>query len=234
MKTIFASLSLALVACGGSPLDAGSGDSAGSGTQTLTVEGSAIAHPNVANSGTPTDFTTDFSIHVQLGQTNVTTGTVTLTSKYSTVNLTLNNNNRWEGAANGYDEVYQLDVTSGPDTIAGVRVDGPDIHTISAPTAGASIDSSIVNMLTWNREITADTVRLRVTDGGNDLTIADSGTFSIPATTFRAERDKTRAATIQLTRSNQISPAGAAAGSTFSVGIEQELDVVVQACTICP
>ena len=238
MKTLVASLGLLAIACTHNPYEPGAGDSGGSGTQTLVVNGSAIAHPNIPNSGHPGDYATEINLRVSLNNTPVTTGTVTISSSSTRLNLTFNgtanNGGRWEGTVNGYDEVYQLDVTSGPDSISGVRVDGPDIHTISAPTAGASVDASAINMLTWNRAAMADNAQLRVSDGGDGLTIADSGSFAIPALTFKASKDSTRQATIQLTRTNQIVPTGAAGGSTFSVGVQQELDVILLACATCP
>ena len=236
MKTVLASFALLFAACAHAPLDPGAGDNAGGGSKTLTVQGSAIAHPNVPDAAHPSDFTTEFEIRISLGQTQVTTGTVTLTSSGAKTDLTFNTNGngRWQGTANGYDEVYQLDVTSGPDTISAVRVDGPGIHTISGPAEGASIDASMPNMLTWLRDAAAETAQLRIRDGGDGLTIADSGSFSIPALTFQASHDQTRNTTIQLTRTNQITPAGAVAGSSFSVGVENEIDVVLLACPTCP
>src|SRR4051812_9114374 len=119
MKSIFALVSLSLVACTSSPLEPGSGDSPGSGTQTLLVNGDASARARITNAQQPSDFDTDFSVRISLAGMAVTTGTVTITSLGATTNLTYTpmagQLGRWEGTAAGYSEVYQLDVVSGAD-----------------------------------------------------------------------------------------------------------------------
>ncbi len=237
MRAIFASFATMVVACSSNPYDPGAGSTAGGGTKTLSVEGSATAHPNVPNAAQASEFTTDFSVGIMLNNVPITTGTVTMTSASGKVELTSNMQNagRWEGSGNGYDEVYQLDVVSGPDKVTGVRVDGPGIHKITAPTDGASVDSTMPNMLTWERDVAAQAADLRLNgDGGGgggngDLTVDDTGSFMIPANTFVASKDQSRPATVRLTRSNQIAPAGATAGSQLTVGVENEIDVVVLA-----
>jgi len=235
MKPIFA-LTAVLIACGGTPLDPGAGSDPGSGTHTLLVTGSATASPRLANAAIATDFDTDFGIHLSLNNTPVTTGTVTAKSKYTTVNLTWNANGgqfgRWEGTAAAYDEVYELDVTSGADTITGVIVDGPDIHVITGPTAGATLDSTMMFTTTWNRADAATEARFSVgdTDG---LIIPDTGTYSVAPGSLHADQAQARTNTIRITRTNRITPAGAVDGSTFAVSVENELDVVAAPCPTC-
>src|SRR5262245_58901819 len=193
MKAILASVLFTFAACGGSNLDPGSGDSAGGGTQTLGVDGSARATPQVASAAHPGDFDTDFEIHITLNNAAVSTGTVTIESAHGAVPLTFNpDGNRWEGTAGGYDEVYQLDVVSGTDKISGVRVDGPDIHVITAPALGASVDTTMPLTLTWSRDSAADVAILGGGDGFDGLTIDDAGTYSMPPNFLRAERDQAR------------------------------------------
>jgi len=226
MKPIFASLLLAATACSHNPLDPGAGNSAGHGTSTLTVNGEATAHPRLSNASKATDFDTDFSVRVTLNNQPVTTGTVTMMSSLVNVALTFNTNGngRWEGTAAGYDEVYRMDVISGADNVEGVIVDGPDIHVFTAPTAGASMDSTIANTMTWNRGEAADSAEFGISD--TQLAIPDSGTYSIPPSTLRAEKDQSRPNTLRLTRTNRVTPSGAAGGSEMSVSVDQELDVV--------
>jgi hypothetical protein len=240
MKPIFALLVL-LAACGThSPLDPGAGNNLGTGTGTLTVTGSATGRGRISNAHQPSDFDTDFSVRVQLAMQTITTGTVTITSAHTKLNLTFNPNGgggggggggRWEGTANGYDEVYQLDVVSGPDKVEAVRVDGPDIHSFTAPTAGASMDSRIANTVTWARIETADTARFR--DDAGDLTIPDTGTYSIAPGSLKTDQTQAHPNTLQLTRTDRVTPAGAAGGSEFTVSVVNDIDVVALPCPGC-
>jgi hypothetical protein len=230
-----------LVACSHSPLDPGAGSEPGTGTGTLTVNGGATAEPNAPNSKLDTDFTTNFAIELSLGNAPVTTGTVTIRSITGTATLTYEPNSgqfgRWTGMIANYDQVYELNVVSGTDKISAVYVDGPDIHAFTAPTLGATVDSTIVNTLTWQRASAAQQAAFSIDgDGGgrDGLAITDTGTYAIPALAIPAQKDQTRQATLRVTRTNAITPKGAVAGSSFSVSVSQELDVVAQACTTCP
>ena len=242
MKPIFASLVL-LAACGThSPLDPGAGDNPGTGTGTLLVTGSATAQGRITNATQPGDFTTGFSVHVQLAMAPVTTGTVTITSLHTMLTLTFNpngggNGGRWEGSANGYDEVYQLDVVSGADKVEAVRVDGPDIHSFTAPIAGASLDSTMPVTVTWARIQTADEARFQSDNGGggggNAITIPDTGTYSMAPGSMRTDKTAARTNTLQLTRTNRLTPTGAAVGSELAVSVVNDIDVVALPCPGC-
>lgn len=223
-------------ACGGSPLDPGAGNSAGGGTSTLLVTGSATATPRITNAQQASDFDTAFSVHVELAGAPVITGTVTMTSSHGATPLTFtsagNQSGHWTGDATGYDEVYQLDVTSGTDKVSGVIVDGPDIHVITAPTAGAALDSTVPFTTTWNRAAEADVARFQMgdTDG---IVVPDTGSYSVAAGTLKASQDKAQTNTLRLTRENRVTPAGALTGSEMTVGVENELDVVASPCPSC-
>jgi hypothetical protein len=225
MKTFFASFSLLLIACGGDPLDPGAGDEHGTGTNTLLLEGGAYAEPRIANTREALDFDTEFSVRIFLNDQAVTTGTVTVTSRFESIDLTLDQDQRWVGRAAGYDEVYQLDVISGADEVRGVIVDGPDLHVITAPAAGASLDSTVANMLEWDRDEQADVITFKA-DEIDRITISDTGTYSIPPGSLKAEKDNSRTNTLELRRTNHVVPAGALGGSHFSVSVEQQLEVV--------
>ena len=234
MKSILALFSLSIAACGtSSPFEPGAGDNPGTGTGTLSIDGDATAHGRLTNALQASDFATDFSVRVLLNSVPVSTGTVTVTSSRGGVNLTynLNGGGRWEGTANGYDEVYQLDVVSGADKVEGVRVDGPDIHGFTAPLAGASLDSTVANMVTWSRIEVADEAKFHADSG--DFTIADSGTYAMPAGSLKADKTSARANTLQLTRMDRITPMGAIGGSQFTVRVENEIDVVALPCPGC-
>jgi hypothetical protein len=216
----------ALTACGGDALDPGSGDELGSGTKTLLIDGTASASPRIVGA-TADDFDTDISIRIELNGSDVTTGTVTVASRFTSVPLAFTGNNRWEGRAAGYDQTYQLDVISGNDEVRGVIVDGPDLHHITAPTAGASLDSTVAIELKWDRDDAADIITFR-SDAIDRIAITDSGTYSMGPATLKAEKDKTRENTLELRRTNHVVPAGAIGGSDFAVSVEQRVDVIAQ------
>jgi hypothetical protein len=228
MKVVFASTVL-LAACGSDPLDPGAGNDPGDGTNTLAIEGRASAEPRFANAKLATDFTTDFSIRIALNDQPVTTGSVTVTSRSSTTALTWQADGtlgHWVGTAAGYDEVYQLDVVSGADEVRGVIVDGPDIHVFTTPAAGASLDSTIANPITWSREDAADIASFDAEEIDR-LTITDTGEYMMGIGVLKADREQARENRLEVRRTNHIAPAGAVAGSDFAVTVENELTVLV-------
>ena len=76
MRTDLASILLVwgVAACGGNSLEPGAGNDVGSGTRTLSIDGSAHASPHQINARTPADFDTEFSVRVSLNNQTVTTG----------------------------------------------------------------------------------------------------------------------------------------------------------------
>jgi hypothetical protein len=226
MKTIFASI-LVLAACGGDPLDPGAGDDPGGGTNTLFVEGRARAEPRFANAKLSTDFDTEFSIRVALNDVPITAGTVTVISRFGEVPLTWRPDPaRWEGRMANYDEVYQLDVVSGPDAVTGVIVDGPDIHVFTAPLAGATLDSTMQNPLEWDRDERADITTFDAEEVDR-INIDDTGSYMMGVGVLKAEKDQARENQLELTRTNHVAPHGAIAGSDFAVTVESYIDVIV-------
>lgn len=157
-----------------------------------------------------------------------------MTSRSGTATLTSDGNGKWHGSLANYDEVYELNVTSGSNAVSGVYVDGPDIHVFTAPAPGASVDASAMNTLTWRRGTAAQTATFNVNGGGDGLAISDSGSYQIPPLTLDYDKGQTKQNTIGITRTDAISPRGAVAGSSFSVSVTNELDVVALACTNCP
>lgn len=223
---VFAVASIA--ACGGDPLDPGAGDDPGSGTSTLYVEGRISGESRASNAQAETDFTTEFSIRIGLNNNPVTTGTVTVKTRFATTSLTYqtdnNNLGRWVGTAANYDEVYRLDIISGANEVRGVVIDGPDLHTIKKPTAGASLDSTIANPIEWDRGETADVANFQADN--IDLTIPDTGNYSMPPGALKAEKDQVKQNTLELRRANNVVPAGAVPGSTVTVSVRQAIDVI--------
>jgi len=235
MNRILASSIVTLAACTSDPLAPGSGDQLGTGTTTLQVNGSMVARPKLANAKSAGDFQTEFRVQLSLNNTPVSTGSVVVRTATSDVPLLWKDNGQsaghWEASAAGYSEVYQLDVTSGSDRVSGVIVDGPDIHTITAPTAGAALDASVAIALTWDRSETADEARVAVENDG--IVVPDSGTYSMSPRTLRADKGSTKTNTVRITRTNQVTPAGAVGNSTVSVGVVNEIDVVAMPCPSC-
>jgi hypothetical protein len=219
---------IGLAACGGGSLDPGAGDDPGGGTATLAIEGSVHASPRLANARLRTDFDADFTVRVSLGNQAVTTGTVTVTSGSGKISLTYRNDSSWSASAPSYDEVYVLDVVSGSDEVEGVRVDGPDIHVFSAPTEDASIDTTMPLAIKWERGDRAEITELR-TDNRGAIEMPDTGSYSLAGGSLKADKSQPRQRTLRLLRTNRVAPAGGAAGSTWGVTIENQLDVVAEA-----
>jgi hypothetical protein len=226
IKHVFAS-TLVLAACGSDPLDPGAGDSAGGGTNTLLVDGRARAEPRFANAKLETDFETEMSVRVLLNGADVTTGAVTVTSRFGEVALTFDSGeNRWRGTMANYDEVYELNIISGSDEVRGVIVDGPDIHTVKEPLAGATLDSTIQNPFLWDRDDQADIATFDAEEIDR-ITVADVGSYMMGIGVLKAEQDQARTNTLELTRTNHVAPAGAVGGSDFAVTVENYIEVVV-------
>ena len=218
------------VACGGSSvLDPGSGNNPGSGTSTLTVDGDVTAHPRIQNARNASDFETSLSVRVMLGTQAVTGGTVMVESSSGKVSLIYRpDDNRWVGTAPGYDEVYILDVESGADKVNDVRVDGPDVHFFTKPTAGATVDSTMPLEIQWDSGDEAPSAWIDA-EQLDTLAIADTGKYTLAGSALKAEPDKARVNTIELGRAERVTPSGAVGGSELRVTVENRIDVVVQA-----
>lgn len=218
-----------LAACGGgSVLDPGAGSDPGGGTSTLFVDGNVSARPRLTNGQSAIDFDTTFSVRVMLGQQAVTGGSVKVTSNSGDFLLTYRpQENRWEGIASGYDEVYILDVESGADKVTDVRVDGPDIHVIKKPTTGATVDSTLPLEVTWASDNTADSAWIDAEEI-DDIAIPDSGKYMLAGGALKAEKDQARVNRVRVGRSNRVVPSGATGGSEMTVEIENSIEVVAQ------
>jgi hypothetical protein len=215
----------AMAACGNGALEPGVGSDPGTGTQTLVVDGFAYASPRAGAAHTGADFDTVFMVRVSLDDQPVTAGSVTVTSASGKVSLTYGDDHRWEATATGYDEVYVLDVVHGSDRAEGVRVDGPDIHVFTEPAENASIDATIPLVVRWKDAARAELATLRI-ESGPAIAIADDGELTLPAGTLRVDRVQARHHTLHLARTNDLTPSGTAPGSSWSVSIENTLDVV--------
>ncbi len=217
-----------LAACGGSDLDPGAGNDAGGGTGTLVVDGRATAEPNLANARVASDFDTELEVRVRLNGVDVIDGSVTVTSTSGTFELALadtDSGKRWRGLAPSYDEVYILDIVSGDDAVDSVRVDGPDIHTFLEPLAGATVDATQPIAVRWSGDHQAASAAIDAEEI-DELAIDDTGEFSLPGGALKTDQDKVRENTLRISRVNRVVPAGAAAGSEWSVSIRNEITVL--------
>jgi hypothetical protein len=227
MRTVFgtAVVLLAQGACSDSSdsLAPGAGNHAGTGTKTLAVEGIVVASPTRFNAPANTDFEAEFSIRVLRNNQAVANGTVTITTPTGKIPLTYQLG-RWRGAAPIYDEVYVLDIATGADRVDAVRIDGPDVHVFSEPVAGSTVPVRMPVTIKWNRSYEADSAAVR-TQTIDWIAIPDSGSYVLPAGAFRPDSTRPLTHTLRLARTNRVAPAGATAGSTWSVTIENQLEV---------
>ncbi len=217
-----------LGACGGtdSDFEPGAGNDAGTGTSTLAIDGEIHAKPRFVNARTSADFDTELSVRVMLNLQAVTTGSVTVTSSSGSVPLVYRpDNNRWEAIAAGYDEVYVLDVESGEHAVEGVRVDGPDIHVFTEPTAGATVDSTVPLKITWTSDEAAASASIDAEEI-DQISIPDTGLYMLAGGALKADRDTARENRLELFRMNRVTPAGAIGGSDFEVTVENRIQVI--------
>lgn len=224
----FVAAILSMAACGGSDLEPGAGDDPGTGTSTLAVDATVVASARVINAQTAGEYDTEMNVRITKNGLDVTTGTVTMTSATGTVTLlydTTEMRNRWRAIAAGYDEVYVLDIESGEDNLRDVRVDGPDLHKFTAPTLGTEVDSTMPLPVAWSRSDQADSAAIRA-DETDDISIPDAGSYMLPAGSLKAKKDQPEQNEVRIRRTNRITPAGAAGGSTMEITINNRLTVV--------
>lgn len=213
---------LLLAACTDAPAD-----DAGGGTGTLVVTGTASATSSIANASDPSSFTTDFTLDVTRAGAPVTTGTVTITSDRGAVALRFDGATmRWHGAQAGYEPSYALDITSDSDAVSGVQVAGPDIQTFTAPLAGATVDSTQPLAIAWAR-VDAAAIATLGTREINGVSITDTGTYMLATGSLRSKQDQVEDERLELVRAQQVTPAGAAAGSQFRVSVATRIDLLV-------
>ncbi len=214
-------------ACGGSDLEPGAGNDPGQGTSTLQVEGSVRAWPRLDNARSRGDFDVDISVRVYRNGQNVSDAAVTVTTLSTVAALEYQGDARWTTSLSGYDEVYVLDVVTGEDNLLDVRVDGPDPHWFVSPAPGETIDTTLALEVEWDADDGADTasIRAKMID---DVAILDSGSYVLAGSALEAKTGEPVVNELRLRRTNRLLPRGAAAGSTFSVQIDNEIEVVAQ------
>lgn len=207
-----------LAACG-----PGNGNSPGSGSNTLRVDAEASASESVNNASAASDFSTELSVRVSKGGAPVTGATVTIRSSCGEVALTDEmSTGTYRATQPSYCQTYTLEVTSGADRVAGVTVQGPAIHTISAPTERQNVSSRMALGIAWAPRGASET-RIESRDYSTTL-MGDPGASEIPMGRLRFEPGTATNERVRVTRSNSVQPAGAVTGSSFTVRIRNEVE----------
>lgn len=220
---------LGFPACTDDSLAPGAGDDPGTGTGTLKVTcGISASRANA-------DFPTDFRVHLEKDGLPFDTADVTITSSSGAIKLVRETDRlgrplsgAWVARASKYDEVYVLDVTTATDNVRGVRVDGPDIHTITSPVGQPTVDPRLPMTIEWSRREDAETAYLNFTDqDGNypPLLLPDSGSYSLAPGTLRTSLDSLRFVSGSLVRDKLVTPTGGADGSMVWVVVSAYLGV---------
>lgn len=102
-----------------------------------------------------------------------------------------------------------------------------DIHFFTAPTAGATLDSSVATPVAWASEQEATTAAIDAEEI-DKLSIPDAGEYTLAAGALKADKDTPRENSIVLVRTNRVTPAGAIAGSDVRVSVENRVRVIAQ------
>ncbi len=215
---------LFVVACSGNTLEPGAGNDPGTQTGAIQVGGGVAAEPLHPNASAPSEFTSNFTVHVsgRLGQ--VDDATVTVTSIAGKVQLTLHEERGfafWIGSAPGYDEVYVLDVVTGDGKLLGARVDGPDIHVFSSPEEGATIDPTSPMLFSWDRSDPTNLAVMTI-DSAVISYIHDTGEHSVPPELFSLADPDAVQHKVRLARGHSVG----ASGNSWGVTIANEIDVM--------
>jgi hypothetical protein len=200
-------------------VDVGSGDDAGSGTRTLHVEG------EVSGSSNGTSFSTSFTVNISKSGVPVTDAKVTITSRtgHYVLGSDIRFPGKWSHIADGYEQIYVLDVESGADTIRDVRVDGPRPVVFTSPADDSTIDPASPLEVRWEPEAAELTSLLINPQAASFMKIEDSGSFTIPANTLAPNAAGSHG--VGLIRTNTVTPAGAVEGSSMLVSTNAFLHV---------
>lgn len=208
------------VGCGGSE-SSGVINNPGTGSQTLKIDATISAKENFAEAKNIDDFTVDITIKVWDAQDQpVSDASV----KVNNLLIPPKKNGQYSaGSILVYDRVYTITIVRDTDSVEGVTVTGPEIHTLKignpqdTPTTVKA--SSPVSVL-WSPYGYATSAEIETKNFKE--TVADSGNYTIPAGNFESGVDDY----IRVTREKSLNPAGAVAGSIVTVKIRNRLDPI--------
>jgi hypothetical protein len=224
-KSIFVVLVclLNIVSCGSE--SGGVVNNAGTGSGTLKIDATISAKENFSGAKNIEDFTTDIVIKVwDIQGTQVTDASITVTAGARDIIIPHDKNGVYKAVSIvGYDRVYSINIVRGSDSVNGVTITGPEIHTLKignpADTPTTIKASSPVSVL-WSPYGYATSAEIETRNFKE--TVADSGTYTIPEGNFEVGVDDY----IRITREKSLNPAGAIGGSIATVKIRNRLDPI--------
>jgi hypothetical protein len=217
---VLAALTAAAIGCGGSgSSSATSRNNPGTGSSTLLVTADIAA---ALSTGTPQ---TTFTVTVKDGAgANVSGATVAIgNSSLSGGALTLTETGTGTGRYTGTVAAFPsgdfaLSVTRNTDTVLGVVVGGPGMHTINAPALNSTVTANQPLAVSWTTPTQAKQVVLTTRDMA--FTGPDVGAYTIEATS-NPPRTGQR---VILVRSNEVDAAGGLLGSRLRATYTASVD----------
>lgn len=223
-RNVAISTTLALFGMGCS---SGIGTSTGSGSGTLRVDAEVSVTNMIDNATLPSQFRTELSVRVEKAGAEVRGAVVTLGTGPGELVLVEDgqNNGRYKGSENGYGARYSLSVRIGDDYVEGITLDGPDVHSFDAPAIGAQVPAGQPLEVRWSPS-GADSARLD-TKELDDVSISDTGSYSVPGTALKGDNGKPVEDRVRLTRQSTVTITGGTAGSSLEVSLRNELPFLV-------
>lgn len=213
----------AVLACGGDGTGpATSRNNPGTGTSTLHVDTDIEAQDQTGGT-----FTTVFAVSVRDGLdnpvsgatvtiTNVTLGTVTLTEAVAGTGVY----GAFRPSFPSGD--FRLEVVRGTDNVRGVVLGGPGLHTITVPTANATVTAGQPMTVRWSVPTRAKNAELETRDFGPAV-LPDTGAYTIPGINNPARTDQR----IRVYRYNELDIAGGLSGSRMRVTVRNTVEPIV-------
>jgi hypothetical protein len=214
---------LAALACSDdssvAPDDAGNlPPSAGTGSGTLQVV------VEVEGRDVGGGFETEFVASVVDTAGDPVSGSVRVRGRFGELGLAEESPGTYRALRSGYETgSYTLEVTSDAGSVTGVTVTAPDVHSITSPTSGESVDAGTALNVRWTRAATADECRLETLDYDSDWIYGDPGTLYAPGIGNPPRTDQR----VRIKRRNVQEPAGGLSGSRFSVRIRCTVEPVI-------
>lgn len=211
------------IGCTASASDA---DRAGSGSGTLLVVAEVDSDSDASPATSTSPFVSNFSVRVErTGGAAATDAVVKMRSSQGEVLLTRDNNDRYRGAQNGYLRTYELEVVAGSDSLSGVRLTGPEIHRIDAPTAAQQATRLSPLTVKWSPS-GADEAELE-SDDFDKIVVPDTGSYTIPGASIQGDEGKSKEDRVQIWRTNSQLLEGGLTGSRFRITVRNQVDFVV-------
>jgi hypothetical protein len=189
----------------------------GSGTLRAVVE---VQARDVTSGGFETEFLA--TVTDTLGEP--VSGRVVVSGRFGDVQLAEGAPGEYRAIRSGYETgSYTVNISSDAGSVTGVTVRAPDIHTITSPTSGQTVEANTALNVRWTRSEPADECRLETRDYDSDWIYGDPGTLWAPSVGNPPRIDQR----IRVKRRNVQEPVGGLSGSHFSVRIRVTIEPVV-------